>query len=103
MDDFKNAKNLLEDQREKGMIRKYERPIPEAGEPRPGPRNMRRPTEYLGEVCEQWTSKGCKPSIEAVRLKLRKHPFICTGVVTTTCGVQSRLAAGVTVMELFNK
>lgn len=103
MDGFKRAKTLLEEQREKGIVRKWERPIPEAGEPRPGPRNMRRPKDHTGEICEQWTPGGCKAMLEAVELGLTKTTFICTGIVTTTCGIRTKLAAGTTIMELYEK
>ncbi len=103
MSDFKTGKTLLEDQRQKGKLRVYERPIPEAGESKLRQIERKRPTENLGEVCEQWIPGGCKAMLEAVRLKLTTQKFICTGVVTTICGVRRRLAAGTTVMELFNK
>lgn len=103
MGDFKDGKTLLEEQRAQGKLGVYERPIPEAGKSKLRQIEPRRPKDYIGEVCENWVPGGCKAMLEAIKLGLTEPTFICTGVVATTCGVRSRLAAGVTVMELFNK
>jgi len=103
MNDFKNGKTLLQEYREKGKLRRWERPIPEAGESKLRQIYMKPPTEYTGEVCEQWIPGGCSAMIEAVSLGLTKMTFICTGTITTTCAIQTRLAAGMTVGELFKK
>ena len=103
MSDFKRAKTLLEEQREQGKLRVYERPIPEAGKFKLRQIEQRRPTENLGEGCEQWIPEGCEAMLKAIKLRLTKPTFICTGVITTTCGIRTKLAAGKTVQELFNK
>ncbi len=103
VNDFKNGKTLLEEQREKGLLRRYEQPIPEAGKSKLRQIEPKRPVEHLEEICEQWIPEGCKAMVEAVKLGLTKPTFVCTGILTTTCGIRSRLASGMTVMELFNK
>ena len=103
MDEFKDGKTLLEEQREKGMLRKWEPRLPEAGKPVPGRRNLRRSKTSPQYACEQWTPKGCKASLEAVELGLKKTAFLCEGLVPPECTVRAKLAAGKTVKELYQK
>lgn len=103
MSDFKNAEILYQKRKREGKIQRYERPIPEAGESKLRQIEMKRPTENLGEVCEQWIPEGCKTNIEAIRLGLAKPTVVCTGIVTTTCAIRKWLAAGMTVQELYKK
>ncbi len=103
MTEFKNGKTLLEEQRANGKLRVYERPIPEAGKPRPGPRNMRRAKETPSQICEFFTLEGCEASVEAVQLGLAEAVFPCQGSIPPACPIREKLIAGVTIQELYEK
>jgi len=103
MDEFKDGKSLYEERKSQGRTQGWEPRLPEAGEPRPGPRNLRRPKTTPQHACEQWTPKGCKASLEAVELGLRETAFACVGLVPPECTIRLKLEAGQTVKELFNK
>jgi len=69
----------------------------------PGRRDLRRPKESSQDICEQFTPNGCKASLEAVKLELKKTVFICVGLVPPVCTIRRQLAAGMTVQEIYQK
>ncbi len=103
MDEFKDSKSLYYERKKQGKVDKWEPRLPEAGKPVPGRRDLRKPQTPPQSACEQWTAKGCKASLEAVELGLKKAPFLCEGLVPPECTIRAKLADGKTVKELFNK
>ncbi|GAG80191.1 unnamed protein product [marine sediment metagenome] len=101
MNEFKNGKNLYEEQKRQGKIREYEHPIPEAG--KPTHHNLKRPPSSSQTVCEHHGIGGCKASLEAYELGLAKTVFPCEGLIPPVCSVRLKLAAGKTVKELYGK
>jgi len=103
MDDFKDAKSLYEEQREKGKVSRWEPPLPGAPEPVPSRRGVKRPVDIPLQVCEYYASGGCGPSKEAVKLGLAKTIFPCGGMIPPYCAIRQKLISGKTIQEVCAK
>lgn len=64
-----------------------------------------RPERKLGDWAPCGYSAGdiCQPSIEALKLGLRKEYLSCSGGQPTGCGIFKHMAAGGTVAELYQE
>ncbi len=97
MGDFKDAKNLLEDQRGKGKLGIWE------ASSGPGQQRTRKTPDLTSSICEFFTLEGCEASLEAVKLSLAKTVFPCQGAIPPACPVRDKLIAGVTIQDLYQK
>lgn len=97
MGDFKDAKNLLEDQRKKGKLGIWEAP---SG---PGQQRTRKTPDLTSSICEFFTLEGCEASVEAVELGLAEDPFACQGSIPPACTIREKLIAGVAIQDLYQK
>ncbi len=97
MGDFKDAKNLYDEQREKGKLGIWVAPSV------PGQQRVRKTPDLTSSLCEFFTLEGCEASLDAVQLGLAKDPFACQGSIPPACPIRERLIAGVTIQELYQK
>ena len=97
MGDFKDAKSLLEQQRDEGKLGVWEAP------PGPGQQRTKKTPDLTSSICEFFTLKGCEASLEAVELGLTKKVFPCQGSIPPACPVREKLIAGVTIQDLYQK
>jgi len=102
MGGFRDSKTIYDEQKEKRRPYNWEPPLPEAPHARARQSSLIKPLETAPRVCEYFTLKGCKASLEAFELGLSEKIFICVGNVPPLCSVRQKLLAGMTIQEIYN-